>query len=189
VCLILGDNIFYGRMDLIREAISCGTGAIVFAYRVRHPERYGVIEFDRHEQPIRIVEKPQNPPSSYVVTGLYMYGPEVVNIVKTCRPSARGELEITSVNNAYLKKNELKVVKFTRGVAWLDTGTHGSLLDASNFVEALDSRQALKLSCLEEIAYRMQYIDREGLRRLIKEYQECDYKQYLKRILEENDAQ
>src|SRR3989338_888465 len=164
VGLILGDNIFFGHdfYDLLQQAVNQHE-ATVFAYYVHDAQRYGVVEFDKNNNVISIEEKPKQPKSKYAVTGLYFYDSDVVNIAKSIQPSARGELEITDVNNAYLKRNKLKVITLSRGYAWLDTGTHDSLLDASAFVKTIEDRQGLKIGCIEEVAYRMGFIDKTQL--------------------------
>ncbi len=187
VCLILGDNIFYGRGfgQLLRNATERDKGGTVFAYPVNDPERYGVVEFDDKGRVISIEEKPDKPKSNYAVTGLYFYDNEVVEIASNLRPSPRGELEITDVNAEYLKKGLLNVEILGRGFAWLDTGTHSSLLEASIFVETIEKRQGLKIGCIEEIAYRMGYIDRRQLLTIAQEMNKSDYAKYLRRIAQE----
>ena len=188
VCLILGDNIFYGHglATGLRQAATLTQGATVFAYRVRDPERYGVVEFNETGQALSIEEKPQQPKSSYAVTGLYFYDAQVVDIAAGLTPSARGELEITDVNNTYLEQDALSVQLLGRGTAWLDTGTHESLLQAANFIEAIEQRQGLKVSCVEEIAYHMHYIDATQLEQLAQPMANNSYGQYLLDILKEN---
>jgi len=180
VALVLGDNVFYGRgfQSMLTEAAAQPTGATVFAYAVRDPKRYGVIEMDPDGKPRSIVEKPTEPKSNLAVTGLYFYDNQVVEIAAALKPSARGELEITDVNRTYLERGQLRVQVFGRGFAWLDTGTHESLLQASNFVETIEHRQGLKVSCIEEIAFRKGFIDAEQLRRL-GSAQNNSYGQYL----------
>ncbi len=187
VCLILGDNIFYGRGfgQLLRNATERDKGGTVFAYPVNDPERYGVVEFDDKGRVISIEEKPDKPKSNYAVTGLYFYDNDVVEIASNLRPSPRGELEITDVNAEYLKKGLLNVEILGRGFAWLDTGTHSSLLEASIFVETIEKRQGLKIGCIEEIAYRMGYIDRRQLLAIAQEMNKSDYAKYLRRIAQE----
>ena len=185
--LVLGDNIFYGH-DLVQElqrASSRDSGATVFAYPVRDPERYGVVEFDKEGRAIGLEEKPEKAKSRYAVTGLYFYDSDVVEIAKTIRPSDRGELEITDINRCYLEAEKLHVQVMGRGTAWLDTGTPGSLLAASAFIETIEQRQGLKISCLEEVAYRMKFIDRAQLESLAAGYGESDYGRYLTRVLDE----
>nr|MBS0019882.1 glucose-1-phosphate thymidylyltransferase RfbA [Gammaproteobacteria bacterium] len=186
-CLILGDNIFYGHglTETLQRVATRTQGATVFAYRVNAPERYGVVEFDEAGKPLRIQEKPVDPPSHYAVTGIYFYDDQVVDIARSLRPSARGELEITDLNQTYLDQGQLQVEKLGRGVAWLDTGTHESLQQASNYIAAIEVRQGLKVACLEEIAYRMDYISREQLEYLAAELTQNGYGQYLMEILEE----
>lgn len=183
--MILGDNIFYGNKfsHLLREAAALTSGATIFAYRVRDPKRYGVVEFDQENQATRIVEKPKKPLSRYAVTGLYFYDNQVIDIAKSITPSARGELEITDINQKYLEKKELKVVQLDRGIAWLDMGTHDSLLDASRFIETIEKRQSLKISCPEEIAFRMGFIDADQLKKLALQYQKNSYCDYLLDLL------
>jgi glucose-1-phosphate thymidylyltransferase len=186
--LILGDNIFYGH-DLaayLQRAANRPEGATVFAYRVREPERYGVVEFDSQGRATSLEEKPAKPKSSYAVTGLYFYDPAVVDIAARLMPSARGELEITDLNKVYLERGNLSVEILGRGFAWLDTGTHDSLLQASKFVETIESRQGTKISCPEEVAYRMGFIDSQQLARLAEPLAKNSYGQYLLGIAEEN---
>ncbi|MDG2422296.1 MAG: glucose-1-phosphate thymidylyltransferase RfbA [Gammaproteobacteria bacterium] len=181
VCLILGDNIFYGNRieETLRSAVLQKNGASIFAYYVNDPERYGVVVLDKDNNAIDLEEKPSHPKSHYAVTGLYMYDTDVVDIAKSIRPSARGELEITDVNKVYLEQKNLKVELFDRGTAWLDTGTIQSLLDAANFIRVLEERQGLKIGCPEEIAYRQNFIDGAQLRRLAGELSKSGYGQYL----------
>jgi glucose-1-phosphate thymidylyltransferase len=181
VALILGDNIFYGESlsEKLQDASQLKTGGIVFGYQVNDPERYGVMEFDAQGKVTSIEEKPQQPKSNYAVTGLYFYDNQVVDIASKLKPSPRGELEITDVNNVYLKQGQLRVEALRRGVAWLDTGTHESLLQASAFVETIEQRQGLKIACIEEVAYRMKYISREQVMYLSKDLQKNGYGQYL----------
>ncbi len=187
VCLILGDNIFYGRglRQMLRQATSLDRGGLIYGYSVRDPERYGVVEFDRSGKVISIEEKPQFPKSNYAVPGLYFYDNRVVDIASKLQPSARGELEITDVNKEYLRAGELHVHLFGRGFAWLDTGTHDSLLDACTFIATIEKRQGLKVSCVEEIAYRLGYIDRDQLRALALPLEKSAYGQYLLGLLGE----
>ena len=184
-CLVLGDNIFYGHdfSKQLQSAVSKNGGATVFAYAVRDPERYGVVEFDGSGQAINLEEKPKQPKSHYAVTGLYFYDNEVLDIAASLKPSARGELEITDVNRRYLDKGQLNVVVMRRGHAWLDTGTHESLLEASQFIETIERRQALKIACPEEIAWRMEFIDDAALAKLAEELGNSSYGAYLKEIL------
>lgn len=185
--LVLGDNIFYGHGlgTNLKRAAATGNGATVFAYRVRDPERYGVVEFDAQGRAISIVEKPKQPRSHYAVTGLYFYDNQVVDFAKSLKPSPRGELEITDINRIYLEQGSLQVERLGRGTAWLDTGTHESLLQAANFIEAIEQRQGLKVSCVEEIAYRMGYISAEQLESLAKPLVNSGYGRYLLDVLEE----
>ena len=185
--LVLGDNIFYGHdlVPALHKATEKTTGATVFAYPVNDPERYGVVEFDDKGRAISLEEKPPRPRSKYAVTGLYFYDERVLEIARSLKPSARGELEITDVNCRYLERGELEVVVMGRGHAWLDTGTHDSLVDASNFVQTLERRQGLKIACPEEIAYRMGFIDAEQLERLAAPLLKNGYGQYLTNILRE----
>ena len=182
--LVLGDNIFYGSdfPKILRHAASNDDGATVFAYYVNNPESYGVVEFDEEGKAISLEEKPKNPRSNYAVTGLYFYDKDIVNVAKSIKPSARGELEITDVNKVYLERQKLRVEKMRRGYAWLDTGTHESLLQAASFVQTIQTRQGLKVSCIEEIAYRMNYIDAEQLLKLAEPLSKNDYGQYLQRL-------
>ncbi len=180
-CLILGDNVFFGHglTEKLHIAMAQKEGSTIFGYHVNDPERYGVVEFNEKFQAISIEEKPQKPRSNFAVTGLYFYDESVLEIAKAVKPSKRGELEITDVNNAYLKKDSLKVEILARGIAWLDTGTHESLLQASSFVHAVESRQGLKVACLEEIAWRNGYINDEDVINLAKPMEKNDYGQYL----------
>ena len=185
-CLVLGDNIFYGTglIDSLRQAASLTQGATVFAYRVRDPQRYGVVEFNADGQALSIEEKPAQPKSSFAVTGLYFYDADVVDIAAGLQPSPRGELEITDINMAYLEKGLLMVKQLGRGMAWLDTGTHESLLQAATFIEAIEQRQGLKVSCIEEIAYRMKYIDAAQLEQLAMPMRNNTYGEYLLDLLQ-----
>jgi glucose-1-phosphate thymidylyltransferase len=185
VCLILGDNIFYGHglPDKLRQAAAKKEGATIFGYWVKNPERYGVVTFDSEGQAIDIVEKPKEPTSNWAVTGLYFYDHRVLEIASGLEPSARGELEITDVNRAYLEMKDLRVEKLGRGIAWLDTGTHETLMQAANFIETIEERQGLKVACVEEIAFRMGYIDAGQLERLARPLLSNSYGQYLLDII------
>ncbi len=190
VCLILGDNIFYGhgipeKFNYAKDIIKRNGGGVIFTYYVEDPQRYGVIEIGGGKV-LSIEEKPQNPKSNYAVTGVYFYDNEVVNIAGALKPSERGELEITDVNNVYLKSEKLNAVTLGRGYAWLDTGTPESLLDASKFIEMMEKRQGLKIGCIEEIAYKMNYISEEGLINLSKKYIKSGYGRYILKIINEN---
>jgi glucose-1-phosphate thymidylyltransferase len=185
VCLILGDNIFYGKIGLDNIARRFDRGATIFGYNVHDPERYGVVEFDGAGNAISIEEKPARPKSNYAVPGLYLYDGNVVETAKKIHPSPRGELEITDVNLAYLARGELRVEKLGRGIAWLDTGTHQSLLEASHFIGTLEMRQGLKIACLEEIALRMGYIDSRKMEAVIADTPKSSYRDYLSRVLHE----
>lgn len=186
VALALGDNIFYGAhlSDLLKDAASHEHGATVFGYQVRDPERYGVVEFDATGQAVSLEEKPAKPRSNFAVTGLYFYDNDVPDLAAALKPSARGELEITDINKAYLKRGQLRVQRLPRGVAWLDTGTHEALMQASNFIQAIEERQGLMVACPEEIAYRLDYIGRTELERLIRSMSSSAYGQYLSHLLE-----
>ncbi|MEG2172012.1 MAG: glucose-1-phosphate thymidylyltransferase RfbA [Desulfovibrionaceae bacterium] len=185
-CLILGDNVFFGNgMDSLLEAAMARTdGATIFGYHVRDPERYGVIEFDAHQKALSIEEKPTDPKSNYAVTGLYFYDQQVIDIAKKIQPSPRGELEITDVNNAYIARKQMHVQALGRGIAWLDTGTHDALLTAGSFVQAVESRQGLKVACLEEIAWRKGYINADQVRHLAKDLIKSGYGQYLLELVD-----
>lgn len=185
VVLILGDNLFYGPYNFLREAMKRNKGATVFGYYVRDPERYGVVEFDQNGKVLGIEEKPEKPKSNYAVTGLYVYDNRVVDISKNLKPSPRGELEITDVNREYLKLNDLYVEVMGRGIAWLDTGTPDSMLDASRYVATIEKRQGLKFGCIEEVAWRMEYIDENMFSDLIGATPDCPYKDYLVAIFKE----
>ncbi|GAM08172.1 glucose-1-phosphate thymidylyltransferase 1 [Geobacter sp. OR-1] len=187
VMLILGDNIFYGKMGLDRLAREFSEGSLVFGYYVNDPERYGVVEFDAGGKAIGIEEKPARPKTHYAVPGLYLYDDKVVEITKSLKPSPRGELEITDVNLEYLRRGELRVEKLGRGIAWLDTGTHQSLLEASHFIGTLEARQGLKIACLEEIALRMGFIDCRRMAEVIEETPKSSYREYLQRVYNETD--
>jgi len=188
VCLILGDNIFHGQhfTEKLQRASAQQKGATVFGYWVKDPERFGVIDFDETGKALSIEEKPQKPKSSYAVTGLYFYDNDVIEIAKSIKPSPRGELEITDVNNAYLKRGDLNVERFGRGFAWLDTGTHDSLLEASQYVQTIEHRQGLKVACLEEIAYQHKWIDREQLLQRADALGKTGYGQYLFKLAGED---
>jgi len=185
VCLILGDNLFYGYglSTRMKQAAQRKQGGTVFGYQVNDPERYGVVAFDDKGRAYNIEEKPENPKSKFAVTGLYFYDNDVINIAKALKPSARGELEITDINKVYLSRHTLHVEKLGRGTAWLDTGTHQSLLEASLFIETIEKRQGLKVACLEEIAYNKGYISKEQVKILAKEYNKTDYGKYLSNLV------
>ena len=189
VALVLGDNIFYGAnlSGLIREAVARKKGATVFGYYVSDPERFGVVEFDENGRAISIEEKPAKPKSHFAVTGLYFYDNDVVEIAKNIKPSARGELEITSVNNEYLRRGELHVEKLKRGYAWLDTGTHESLLDAANFIRTIETRQGLQVACLQEIAYTNGWMTGEEVKESIKDMMKTEYGAYMARLIREDE--
>jgi glucose-1-phosphate thymidylyltransferase len=189
VVLILGDNIFYGKYDFLREAQSFHGGALIFGYYVKDAQRYGVVEFDENGRVVSIEEKPKKAKSNYAVTGLYIYDSNVVKIAKSLEPSARGELEITDINNAYLKQGKLMVRILGRGIAWLDTGTHESMLAASNFIATIEKRQGLKIACIEEIAYRMRFINRRQIQKILDEMAENEYKDYLREVIREIDGE
>ncbi len=187
VALVLGDNIFYGAKlgKLLQNAVAREIGATVFGYHVCDPERFGVVEFDSEGKAISIEEKPSKPKSNYAVTGLYFYDNDVVNIAKSIRPSARGELEITAVNNEYLSRGQLHVEIFKRGYAWLDTGTHDSMLDAANFIRTVETRQGLQIACLQEIAYENGWMTKDDIRASVQDMLKTEYGQYLLRLIEE----
>jgi glucose-1-phosphate thymidylyltransferase len=190
VSLILGDNIFYGHglPEILKSAtatVQSKGGAVIFGYYVSNPEQYGVVEFDKEEEVLSIEEKPKSPKSNYAVTGLYFYDRNVVEIAKKLKPSSRGELEITSVNQAYLEQGKLNIELLGRGFAWLDTGTHESLLEAGEFISTLERRQALKISCIEEIAYNLGYISKKQLKAIAATFGSSSYGDYLKKILED----
>jgi glucose-1-phosphate thymidylyltransferase len=189
VCLILGDNIFHGQgfSQMLKRASSLEEGAVIFGYYVKDPRSYGVVEFDEQNNVVSLEEKPQNPKSNYAIPGLYYYDNTVVEKAKNLKPSKRGELEITDLNREYLKENKLKVELFGRGFAWLDTGTHQSLLEAANYVETIQKRQGFYISCVEEIAYRMGYINKEQLIKLGKEMEKIEYGKYLLEIANEEE--
>ena len=187
VCLVLGDNIFYGNnlVNLLQKSTELQSGAEVFGYYVNDPERYGVVEFDKNFKAVSLEEKPPVPKSNYAVVGLYFYDNDVIEIAKNVKPSNRGELEITSVNQEYLRRNRLNVSIMNRGYAWLDTGTHDSLIEASNFVKLIEDRQGLKIACIEEIAYRMGFVDEGQLKALAEKFKKNNYGKYIERIIEE----
>jgi glucose-1-phosphate thymidylyltransferase len=185
VCLMLGDNLFYGHglSKVLQESAKINEGALIFGYWVKEPEQYGVVELDSHGVPVNIEEKPKNPKSNYAIPGIYFYDNQALPMVKELKPSARGELEITDLNKQYLLKKQLRVELLGRGVAWLDTGTPDSLLDASNFIATIEKRQGLKIACIEEIAYRMGYVDKNAFIELINRMPNSIYRDYLKTII------
>ncbi len=185
VTLILGDNIFHGSLDFFRSALAIEKGACIFAYQVSDPERYGVIEFDANGQALSLEEKPANPKSNFAIPGLYVYDEAIVETCRSLKPSPRGELEITDVNLAYLARQELQVRVLSRGMAWLDTGTHASLLEASNYIATIENRQGLKVACLEEIALSQGFITMDDLQRSIQKLPQCPYRQYLEKVAAE----
>jgi len=186
-CLVLGDNIFFGHelAELLQSAAQRNSGATVFAYPVNDPERYGVVEFDANRRAISLEEKPQRPKSRYAVTGIYFYDEQIVKVAESIKPSPRGELEITDVNRWYLEQGQLNTELLGRGMAWLDTGTHDSLLEAASFIQTIEKRQGLKVACLEEIAYRQGYIDAAQVKRLAARVAKSSYGEYLNRMLDE----
>jgi glucose-1-phosphate thymidylyltransferase len=186
--LVLGDNIFYGKLDFYRDALSIERGACIFGYQVRDPERYGVVEFDADGKAISLEEKPKQPKSSFAVPGLYVYDERVVELCQTLRPSARGELEITDLNLLYLRHNQLHVKLLGRGIAWLDTGTTTTLLEASNYIATIEHRQGLKIACLEEVAFRMGFIDQAQLASLIDRLPKGEYRNYLRMVCDEGPS-
>jgi glucose-1-phosphate thymidylyltransferase len=181
-CLILGDNIFYGKLDFFREALALTGGAYIFGYEVRDPERYGVVEFASDGRVLSIEEKPKQPKSRFAVPGLYVYDQDVVDVCRNLKPSARGELEITDVNRVYLERGNLRVKVLGRGMAWLDTGTQTSLLEAANYIAAIQNRQGLMIACLEEVAYNQGWIDRAQLDRVVAALPKNEYREYLERL-------
>lgn len=192
VALVLGDNIFYGdgfsgTLKNVVSKISKDGGSMVFGYLVKDPQRFGVVEFDENGKAVSIEEKPENPKSNYAVTGLYFYDNKVIEYAKNLKPSSRGELEITDLNNIYLQKGELNVELLGRGFAWLDTGTHHSLLQASQYVQTIEENQGIKIACLEEVAYRMGYVTKEDLAKDIAKYKNNDYYNYVKNVIERSN--
>jgi glucose-1-phosphate thymidylyltransferase len=186
--LILGDNIFYGKLDFYRDALAIERGACIFGYQVRDPQRYGVVEFDAEGRAISLEEKPKQPKSHYAVPGLYVYDERVVDFCRSLRPSARGELEITDLNLLYLKEKQLHVKLLSRGMAWLDTGTHISLLEAGNYIATIEHRQGLKIACLEEVALRTGFINQSQLSRIIDRLPKGEYRDYLKMVCDEGPS-
>ncbi len=188
VTLVLGDNIFYGKLDFFYKGIKNNNGATIFGYQVRDPQRYGIVEFNKEGKAISIEEKPKNPSSNFAVPGLYIYDNNVTQISRNLKPSPRGELEITDVNREYLLRGKLNVEKIGRGVAWLDTGTPEALLQAANFFGVIEERQGLKVACIEEIAYKMNFINREKFEAILKDIPSCLYKNYLEKLLKDSDG-
>jgi glucose-1-phosphate thymidylyltransferase len=186
--LILGDNIFYGKLDFYREALALERGACIFGYQVRDPERYGVVEFGPDGRAISLEEKPKDPKSHFAIPGLYVYDNRVVEFCRGLKPSARGELEITDLNSLYLERNELHVKLLSRGMAWLDTGTQTSLLEAGNYIATIEHRQGLKIACLEEAAFRMGFIEQAQLERIVDELPKGEYREYLRLVCAEGPA-
>ncbi len=186
--LILGDNIFYGKLDFYRDALALEQGACIFGYQVRDPERYGVVEFGPDGRAVSLEEKPKHPKSNFAIPGLYVYDGRVVEFCRQLRPSARGELEITDLNLAYLQRNELHVKPLGRGMAWLDTGTQASLLEAGNYIATIEHRQGLKIACLEEVAYRMEFIDQAQLERIVDGLPKGEYREYLRLVSAEGPS-
>ena len=186
--LVLGDNIFYGNLDFFREALALESGACIFGYQVRDPERYGVVEFGPDGRALSLEEKPKQPKSNFAIPGLYVYDARVVEFCRQLKPSARGELEITDLNLVYLKRNELHVKPLGRGMAWLDTGTQTSLLEAGNYIATIEHRQGMKIACLEEVAFRMNFIDQGQLERIIDGLPKGEYREYLRVVLAEEAA-
>jgi len=186
--LILGDNIFYGNLDFYRDALTIETGACIFGYQVRDPERYGVVEFGPDGRALSLEEKPKKPKSNFAIPGLYVYDGRVVEFCRQLKPSARGELEITDLNSVYLKRNELHVKPLGRGMAWLDTGTQTSLLEAGNYIATIEHRQGLKIACLEEVAFRMNFIDQKQLEGIVDSLPKGEYREYLRVVCAEGPA-
>ena len=186
--LILGDNIFYGKLDFYRDALAIERGACIFGYQVRDPERYGVVEFDAEGKAISLEEKPKHPRSPFAVPGLYVYDKQVIDLCRTLRPSARNELEITDLNLLYLKQNQLRVKLLSRGVAWLDTGTTTTLLEAGNYIATIEHRQGLKIACLEEVALRMGFISQADLVKIIDGLPKNEYRDYLQMVCDEGPS-
>jgi glucose-1-phosphate thymidylyltransferase len=184
-CLILGDNIFYGKLDFFRQALSIKDGACIFGYQVRDPERYGVVEFNPDGRAISLEEKPKQPKTHFAVPGLYVYDEKVVDLCRSLQPSARGELEITDLNMLYLRNGKLQVKLLSRGIAWLDTGTQTSLLEAANYIATIEHRQGLKVACLEEVALRMGFVGPAEIARIIDRLPKGDYREYLRMVCEE----
>jgi len=187
-CLILGDNIFYGKLDFFRQALAIKKGACIFGYQVRDPDRYGVVEFDGNGRVLSLEEKPKKPKTQFAVPGLYVYDGQVVDLCKTLKPSARGELEITDLNLLYLKRTELHVKLLGRGMAWLDTGTQTSLLEAGNYIATIEHRQGLKVACLEEIALRMKFISQSQVEKTIDKLPNGEYRDYLRLVCKEEST-
>jgi glucose-1-phosphate thymidylyltransferase len=186
--LILGDNIFYGNLDFYRDALTLETGACVFGYQVRDPQRYGVVEFGPDGRAVSLEEKPAEPKSNFAIPGLYVYDERVVDFCRDLKPSARGELEITDLNRSYLQRNELHVKPLGRGMAWLDTGTQTSLLEAGNYIATIEHRQGLKIACLEEVAFRMNFIDQSQLTQIIDTLPKGEYREYLRMVCDEGPS-
>ena len=186
--LILGDNIFYGNLDFYREALALETGACIFGYQVRDPERYGVVEFGPDGRAVSLEEKPKEPKSNFAIPGLYVYDQRVVEFCRQLKPSARGELEITDLNIVYMQRNEMHVKALGRGMAWLDTGTQTSLLEAGNYIATIEHRQGLKIACLEEVAFRMNFIDQTQLTQIIDALPKGEYREYLRLVCDEGPS-
>lgn len=184
VCLILGDNLFYGKLDFLRQALATDAPATIFGYRVQDPHRYGVVEIDADGRILSLEEKPAHPRSNLAIPGLYVYAPDVCDIAATLQPSSRGEVEITDVHKVYLERGQLHMVQLGRGIAWLDTGTPESLLDASTFIHAIEKRQGMKIACLEEVAWRQGFIGTDAFRDLIESLPKSDYRQYCSALLD-----